>query len=749
MLYRLAILLILISYLSVTAMGQSLMKNIPKSTNNNSLNQITALLGNDSILNPIFQMNGFEQIKSDAIASLKNVKSVELLDRLNNTIKKARDLKNVYQSTVLNINYYGTNQTDSFSVSNNFTNANAQFNLKVFDIPFSVQTSAVFEQGKLRTEFSYTNIQFNWEQYRETLRQKISVNILKDNFKVDQITQQLKIGKIDSAALVNDVKFELYNLVINNPKVNQLKYDVQYQLDSFINHTDSLGRNKFQKNIDSLSAVKQNVQKFEQEYEALWEKRKQIFASIEQMKSKLANTEQELKKLSDPNYLKGKASQYKSLNLKDRLMLNTKGLDFGQFGVDEDDFTIKNQLLNGVRYEYEGRKNTFGFIIGNSRLRGLETPVYYNPFQRALLGRQFLYFKYGYIMPDSSRILFKVLNAHKTNDTLFRGATTADYNTILGVSYEKKLSKKWSILTDFAYSNLRGDFISTVERPQKFSDDLAASSSLFLSHKEVFKIGLGYFYVGNHFITYGNDFLLNNRNGVKLDAQTTVFKNKLKFKVSIKTGFLNDPSVLGLSKSVAIQMTGDVNWQISKSGSIQFQYSPNTITQAYGNPDSTRGFDYKTNIYLLSGIFNYRIGQNRQSTFVMLSNLNQQVDYFDSLRFNKTFFTNIRQESFITDKSSLVLSSNLGFANDFKTIQTGLIQSDIRFQINKKWRVIGGLQVAKKLTDVSWRGGGITNISLNLNKLNIRCGIIYRKPLISGLAIKDEWIGNTSVTMTF
>ena len=749
MLYRLAILLILISYLSVTTMGQSLMKNTPKSKNNNSLNQITALLGNDSILNPIFQMNGFEQIKSDAIASLKNVKSVELLDRLNNTIKKARDLKNVYQSTVVNINYYGTNQTDSFSVSNNFTNANAQFNLKVFDIPFSVQTSAVFEQGKLRTEFSYTNIQFNWEQYRETLRQKVSVNILNDYFKVDQITQQLKIGKIDSAALVNDVKFELYNLVINNPKVNQLKYDVQYQLDSFINHTDSLGRNKFQKNIDSLNVVKQNVQKFEQEYEALWEKRKQIFASIEQLKSKLTNTEQELKKLSDPYYLKGKASQYKSLNLKDRLMLNTKGLDFGQFGVDEDDFTIKNQLLNGVRYEYEGRKNTFGFIIGNSRLRGLETPVYYNPFQRALLGRQFLYFKYGYTMPDSSRILFKVLNAHKTNDTLFRGATTADYNTILGVSYEKKLSKKWSVLTEFAYSNLRGDFVSTVERPQKFSDDLAASSSLFLSHKEVFKIGLGYFYVGNHFITYGNDFLLNNRNGVKLDAQTAVFKNKLKFKVSLKTGFLNDPSVFGLSKSVAIQMTGDVNWQISKNGSIQFQYSPNTITQAYGNPDSTKGYDYKTNIYLLSGIFNYRIGQNRQSTFVMLSNLNQQVDYFDSLRFNKTFFTNIRQESFITDKSSLVLSSNLGFANDFKTIQTGLIQSDIRFQVNKKWRVIGGLQIAKKLTDVSWRGGGVTNISLNLNKLNIRCGIIYRKPLISGLAIKDEWIGNTSVTMTF
>ena len=273
---------------------------------------------------------------------------------------------------------------------------------------------------------------------------------------------------------------------------------------------------------------------------------------------------------------------------------------------------------------------------------------------------------------------------------------------------------------------------------------------MFLAHKTVFKIGLGYFYVGSHFITYGNDFLLNNRNGLKVDAQTALFKNKLKVNMSLKTGFLNTPSVLGLSELVAVQMTTDVFWQMTKNGVIQFQYAPNTLTQTYSNSNlNGRGFDYKTNIYVLSGIFNYQIGQNKQSTFVMLSNFNQQVDYFDSLRFNQTFFTNIRHESAITDKSSWVVSSNVGFGNGLSTVQTGLIQSDVRMQLGKKWRVVAGLQAVKRTTDIAWRGGGVTTISFNFNRMSLRGGLIYRKALADNRLIKDEWIGNTAMTISF
>jgi hypothetical protein len=749
--YRLAIVFLLL-YGSVAATGQSLIKNVPTHTTGTAttyLHQIAALTANDSVLQQLFKLSGLEQIQADAVASLDKVKSVKLLNKLNNTVKKVKEVKGVYQSTVMNVNYYGTNRRDSFASGNEFMNANAQFNLKAFNIPFSVQSSAVFEQGRLRTDFSYTTVQFNWAQYQETLREKISVNTLKDYFPVDQLTNQLNMGKMDAETLMNDAKFEAYNALINHPKVQALKFKVQHELDSFANHTDSLVKSRAQKQIDSLGNIKQYIQQFEQTYETLWTQRKQIFSSIEALKAKLSDAEREVGNLTNPDVLKKKALQYKHFNLKERLALNTKGLDMGQLGVDEDDFTIKNQLLNGIRYDYEGEKKSLGFIIGNSRLRPLESPIYYNPFHKTLLGRQFVYLKIGTITPDSGRVSFKILNVHKTNDTFFGGAFTPNYNTVVGISYDKKISKNWSVVTDFAYSNVRGDLLSAVERPQKFSDDLAASSSLFWAHKTILKIGLGYFYVGSHFITYGNDFLLNNRNGLKVDAQTVLFKNKLRLNMSLKTGFLNDPSVLGLSQSVAVQMTTDVNWQMNKNGVIQFQYSPNTMTQTYGNANNGRGYDYKTNIYLLSGIFNYQIGQNKQSTFVMLSNLNQQVDYFDSLHFHQTFFTNIKHESAITDKSSFVVSSNLGFGDVFSTVQTGLIQSDVRMQLGKKWRVIAGLQAVKKTTDMTWRGGGVTNISFNFNKMSLRCGVIYRKALADNSSIKDEWIVNTAMTVSF
>lgn len=741
---RLTILISVLFCLLARTMGQSVMSR----ASNQSGNSFKNVLDSDSLLTQLFQIKGLEQIRTEAQSSLKSLKSMVLFDRMNNTVKKAKNLKSVYHSTIVNVNYYGTNLSDSAIGSKDFLNANAQFNLKVFDIPFSVQTSAVFEQGKLRTDFSYTNIQFNWGQYRESIQQKISTNALKDYFKVDDITEQFKLNKLDSTTLMTDAKFTFYNTVINHPRVKELKYQVESQLDSFLHQRDSLCMSNVQKYIDSLSGLKQTLQKFEQKYDALWQKKVELFGTMEQLKSKLSTAEQELNKLSNPEYLKKKAMQSRNIGLKDRLMLNTKGLDFGQFGADEDDFTLKNQLLNGVRYEYEGRKNNYGFIAGNSRLRGLETPVFYDPFQRLLLGRQFVYFKYGYITSDSSCVQFRILNVHRTNDTLFGGGLTANYNTVLALSYEKKLSKKWSILTDVAHSSLSGGLLSNVEQPQRIFDDLAVSSSLFMTYQKAFKLGVGYFYVGNHFITYGNGFLLNNRNGLKLDAQASVFKNKLKLKASVKTGFINDPSVLGLSQSNITQITGDINWQVSKSGSIQFQYSPNTIVQSYST-DRAKRYDYKTNIYLLSSIFNYKIGQNRQSTVVVLSNLNQQVDYFDSLRFNRSLYTNIRHESFITSKSSIVLSSNLGFLNSFNAVQTGLIQSDFRFQISKKCRVTTGLQVAKRLTEDYWKGGGVSNLTFNLNKLNIKIGAIYRKQLYGSIPVKDEWIGNTSMTMRF
>ncbi len=725
-------------------MGQSVMSR----ASNQSGNSFKNVLENDSLLTQLFQIKGLEQIRTEAQSSLNSLKSMALFDKLNKTVKKAKDVKSIYQSTVVNVNYYGTNLSDSAIGNKDFLNANVQFNLKVLDIPFSVQTSAVFEQGKLRTDFSYTNIQFNWAQYRESIQQKVSANALKDYFKVDQITEQFKLNKVDSATLMTDAKFAFYNTVINHPKVKELKYQVESQLDSFLHQRDSLCMDNVQKYIDSLGAIKQSVQKFEQQYEALWQKRKDVFGGIEQLKSRLTTVEQELNKLSDPEYLKKKALANKNIGLKDKLMLNTKGLNFGQFGADEDDFTLKNQLLNGIRYEYEGRKSSYGLIAGNSRLHGLETPVFYDPFQRLLLGRQFVYFKYGYTRTDSSRVQFRILNVHRTNDTLFGGGLTANYNTVFSISYEKKLSNKLSILTDVAHSSLSGGLLSNVEHPLSISADLAVSSSLFMTYKKAFKLGVGYFYVGNHFVTYGNDFLLNNRNGLKLDAQASLFKNKLKLKASVKTGFINDPSVLGLSQSNITQIMGDINWQISKSGSIQFQYSPNTILQTY-SADRDRRYDYKTNIYLLSSIFNYKIGQNRQSTVVMLSNLNQQVDYFDSLRFTRSLYTNIRHESFFTSKNSFVFSSNLGFVNGFNTVQTGLVQSDLRFQISKKFRVIVGLQVAKRLTEDYWKGGGVTNLNFNLDKLNIKIGAIYRKQLYGIVPIKDEWIGNTSMTMRF
>lgn len=741
-----------ILFISQQLKGQIWDKNKMSNYNNNRADSLflTLIKNKDTLLNQFLDIGIIEKIQSDAIAAVKKSKSLDLFNKLDNTLKKNQFLKDVYQSTMLSSSYYVTNRTDSLSKENDFANVVARFNLKVFDIPFSVHTSLIMESGRLRTDFSYTNIQFNIEDYKKSIQQKVSINLLKDYFRSNTMLKDFQLTRIDSATLINDLKFEAYNSIVSNPRLQALKYEIHKEIDSITNKTDSLLRYKYQSYMDSLNYLKDNIEKIEKQYELLWDKRKETYKQIENLKERLETANEDIKRLTDINYLKSKASQIKNIGIKDKLMLNTKGLDIGQFGADEDDFTIKSQLLNGVRYEYESKKNELGVLIGTSRLRGIDMPLYYNPFQKTLLGRQFVHIKYGYKTSDSSRIIFRILNVHKTQDSILKGQTSAEYNTVIGLTYEKTLLKRVALKSDCAYSSLRGSFLSNPEKEERSQlGDIALSSSIFWNTKQGFKLGIGYFYIGRSYITYGNDFLLNNRNGLQLDLSANTLNNRLKAKFGFKAGFLNDPSVLGLKKSVVYQMIGELNWFLTKQSYIQAQYSPNTITQLYGHTDSVKQYDYKTNMYVISGLFNYKIGGNRQITLVAISNINQQVDYFDSLKVTNTLYSNIRHEYHITDKSNIVLNSNIGLGEGLSQIRTGLLQTDIRLQIHKRCKVAAGLQIIKKTIEPVWKGGLVSNINMLLGKISLKVGLIYRKPLISYNSIKDEWIANSAISLIF
>lgn len=429
-----------------------------------------------------------------------------------------------------------------------------------------------------------------------------------------------------------------------------------------------------------------------------------------------------------------------------------RDFSFGRFSTDEDEFTIKNQLLAGFKFETEINHKTFGVIYGTGAYAAFNSPVFYNPFQQAALGKRFIQLKYGFTTPDSGKIVFRFMNAHRTSDTSFNTFYNSPDNSVLDATYSKDFGKRFGIVTAIAYSHLGENigFSDETSTNPTFINRVATSGTLYYAVSKSSKIGLGYYYIGSDFATFGNDFLVNNRNGVKLDGKIGLFKNKLSLKGEVRYGKPNNANLSGLSESALTQISTEASWNMGKGNFVQFRYMPNNFTQNTARGDNR--VDYRSNIYLLTGSFNYKAVGLKQYTNITFSNINQQAQFFDSLKINQTSYLGLNQRLVLNTQNSVDFKSQFGYTAETHQISSGYVQLNDNFSVGKNYKFTSGLQASKRVGEQAWRMGITANSSLNLGRfLHLNTGIIYRlKPLNETTQdSKPEWLLNTSATLMF
>ena len=772
-------------------------------TTDYSENYIKGLIDTDTLIGELKTLFNIGDFKSELKSIKQEIAILNILDRFQKMGKSLRDIKQIYTSTDVNLNYYRSTDVDSLSYQNDFLNANVSLNLKLGELPFTLQGSAILEKGRLVTDFSYANIRLDISAYQEALKRKVGDKILKERFDYNKLTDKINLMGKEASILKSDAQFNIYNTLITHPKVTVLRQNLETNFDGIKGSLDSIVQSKattirdstlksnlieqwkntpwrdsitgdWQKQgeqkiellkkkfitegdsimnkitfLKKLMKMHQTLKSVETKYDSLWEERKMIMGKIEQVKGKVMGAEEEIKRLTDVNSLKDKMLSNKYLTSKEKLLMNIKGLEMGQIGVDESDFTLKYKVLNGIQFGYEKGKREWGVLYGKTRLQNFDNPVYLDAFQKTTLGRTFMYAKFSQLMGDSSKVSFSILNADRSQDTVGNNLTTLNHNTVLSMGYEKNISNSISIETQIALSNTRNESgISLGESGENWINNMGVSSTLYWHVRPQISVGVGYYYIGDRFNTYGNDFLINNRNGFKLSAKSSLLKNRLNLKAELKQGYLNTPSVIGLSNYNIIQATTELSWVISKLGSLNFQYIPNTLTERPTNRDG-QGYDYISNIYTISGNFSYKIGKYNQKSFFSVSNLNQQLDFFDSLRVNQNEYINFRHESSLTDKMSMVLNTNLGLNENFR-VKTGYNQIDVRYKFNKSLRIIIGAQMVKRLGDKEWRKGLVSNLNVNIKKvIALKIGVIYRHRKDEAQSSKHEWIGTSSMSWYF
>lgn len=714
-----------------------------------SIHLIKQTLECDSIFSNLFNVVRMDNVQADIYKDFQKSEGAQLLKQFNGIVKQKNVFEKIYRSTTVNLNYYFTSE-DTVQQNNTFMNATVSTNFNFMGMPLTGQFSAVFLNDSWQSQWSSGGINFDITQYKQTILEKLSMNEMKKHFSYNAGLPEVHLKNLDYEVLLTDAKYTAYNAVINNPKFSEIKYEVTKKIDSIVASKDSSFYISSTK--DSLLRIQKRLLDFEQKYQTIWSERGEYVSQAVELKNKLQKIEGNLTKLKDPEFIKNFVGRSKVLSLKEKLMYYTKDFSLGRFSVDEDEFTIKNQLLAGFKTETELPNKVFGIVVGTGAYAAFSSPVFYNPFQQASLGKRFVHLKYGFITPDSGKIIFRFMNAHRTSDTAFNTVFNAPDNSVIDVSYLKNVGTRMGLVTSVAYSHT-GDNIGLGDEGTYntgFFSHVAAIGTLYYNLNKYSKLGIGYFYYGSDFTTFGNDFLVNNRNGVKADVRIGLLKNKLSLKAEIKYGKPNNAALNGLSQSTLQQISTEVNWNIGKGNFIQFRYMPNTFTQ--NNTSGTNAVDYRSNIYLLTGSFNYKTLGLKQFTNVSFSNINQQVQFFDSLKINQTTYMGLNQRCVLNEKNSIDIRSQLGYASELRQFNTGYLQVNDNFSLGKNYKFSSGLQASKRVSEDAWRLGLTANTSLNLGRLlNINTGLIYRfKPLNeASQSNKSEWLVNSSATLMF
>ena len=714
-----------------------------------SVHIIKQTLEGDSIFSNLFNVIRMDNVQADIYKDFQKSEGAQLLKQFNGIVKQKNVFEKIYRSTTVNVNYYYTSE-DTLQQNNTFMNANVSTNFNFLGMPLTGQFSAVFLNDAWQSQWSSGGINFDITQYKQSILEKLTLNEMKKHFTYNAGLPDVHLKNLDYEVLLTDAKYTAYNAVINNPKFSEIKYEVIKKIDSIIASKDSSFHISSTK--DSLLRIQKRLLDFEQKFQNIWDERGKYAAQAVELKNKLQKIEGNLTKLKNPEFINKAVGKSKILSIKEKLMYYTKDFTIGRFSVDEDEFTIKNQLLAGFKAETELPNKVFGVVVGTGAYAAFNAPVFYNPFQQASLGKRFIHLKYGFTTPDSGKIVFRFMNAHRTSDTALNTLFNASDNSVVDAYYYKSIGTSMGLVTSIAYSHTGDNFGLGDEGTYNtgFFSHVAATGTLYYNLNKYSKLGIGYFYYGSDFTTFGNDFLVNNRNGVKADVRIGLLKNKLSLKAEIKYGKPNNAALNGLSQSTLQQISTEVNWNIGKGNFVQFRYMPNTFTQ--NNTSGTNAVDYRSNIYLLTGSFNYKTFGLKQFTNVTFSNINQQVQFFDSLKINQTTYVGVNQRTVLNEKNSIDFKSQIGYASELHQINTGYLQVSDNFAFGKSYKFSSGLQASKRVSEEAWRLGLTVNSSLNLGRfLNLNTGLIYRlKPLNETTQnSKPEWLLNTSATMMF
>lgn len=628
-----------------------------------------------------------------------------------------------------------------------FSRTSVATNSEILGLPIRFYGQITMRNQIVDRQLSDFSVTFDQHTFLQSLHQRL--HFPKDKLGTSTDFPQLLDSKLlrneEKAAIINEVKHRMLKAVLDHPLYLKKKNLIQGKLDS-LTVLDSLKkveiladslRRKYGEELKLMNNIEEGYRQT-WDYKSLYNDHHLVSA-----RAKLNAIIKRNETWSDPRAWM-KDTLLNHLKPIEKALVFAKNIDLGQFNVKGSDFTLFQMPLQGVHTKIEGA-NWFAEVAqGRQRFQQGFAPSYGSLFFNPRPNKHFTYLKAGFGQIDGGYVYVALLRASQQTTGLDSLSYLRKSNIVWEVSGKMKIYKNTGIELTGALSKLYNGLIEQENSTPFSSANGAVKANLvFGSSKKGNKLGVGYFFTGPSFVSFGNTFLHNNWSGLNVDARLSLLHKRLFLNGSLKYGAVADQKIQG-GKYHAFQFFGQAVAKISNTGTLSLSCLPNVFTQS----NQVQDLRSAQNMYQFQFTQLTKLGESdhQLSTSVGISNYRFNYQLLDTLNTNQVIYGTV-QETFISSSSN-TLSGLLTFANRdhiwfrdwLSTLEFGRQLPNIHLKSglqalsqsgykSAKWGVSLGLQTKSK------------------SRFSFSATCIYRKPFFGKEA--DQMLGNISTHYIF
>lgn len=499
---------------------------------------------------------------------------------------------------------------------------------QIAGVPIQLNGRAVFNQFNWQKKMSSVSISFQHQAFLDRFSRELypdwsidadlpSVDAPEMPGKDLKTMEQPSLKAADRQIIQQEVRFLLYQKIIAHPKFIKM-----------LEGRDSIQSTPIIDPADAAEEKQSQAQDLLNKYRQSWEQRKTYYGdSLQQVKQKIDRHYKRLDAFQNPDLLRKEILRTQKLKPLQKLLLFSKDIKIGRSVVQDSWYTAENLPINGFQYGFAAGKWEGQIAIGRQVFNNHFSPAWGSNLFHQIDGGQVLFAKATYELTKQTELTYSFLRLKEKGRFSTPYVIAPQNNVVFSVGGQADLHRGIGIRSEWSFSR------SVWGQPDVAVDNRISRRNIAGEitmtgqwNKNNLETEIGYFYIGPDFISAGNPFMQNNRQGTVGKARGQMGK-RIQVEAEMRLGKSIDQRAVAGGRQRDWQMIGSVHCKLLKDVILSAQVSPNYFRQ-FGTGEVA--ISHHNMLYQLFVQSQHSMGDRLLTQAVGMSNFHSNLHLTDS-----------------------------------------------------------------------------------------------------------------------